>query len=85
MRLGSGLSSCLKGKRQDLTHLLLEKVKLQENLAVTICEADVYSELLTRLPDHAIHLRKFQSEAKSYTINLMGKINALEKVLSVMN
>jgi len=67
------------------TTLKMEKIKLQNNLAVTICEANVYSELLTRLPDQANHLRKFQSEAQSNTINLMGKINALEKVLTILN
>ncbi len=67
------------------TTLEKEKIKLQDNLAVTICESNVYSELLTQLPDQATHLRKFQSEAKSYSINLMGKINALKKVLSIMN
>jgi hypothetical protein len=69
----------------SISTLEKEKIKLQENLAVVNCEANVYSELITRLPEQALHLKKFQTEAKIYSINLMGKINALEKVLSVMN
>jgi len=69
----------------SVTTLEREKTKLQKSLAVTICEEKVYSELLTRLPDQAKHLRKFQSEAQSYTINLMGKIKALEKVLNLLS
>ena len=61
-----------------------EKFKLQEKLAITISEVDVYSELLMRLPAQASHLRKFQSEAKSTSIHLTGKINALEKILNVL-
>jgi hypothetical protein len=61
-----------------------EKMQLEEKLAITISEVSVYSELLIRLPAQATHLRRFQFEAKSTSIYLTGRINALEKILNVL-
>jgi len=61
-----------------------EKNKLQENLAIKTCEEEVYTELLKNLPAQASHLKKFHLEARAASIFLTGRINALEKVLSIL-
>ncbi|MEM5527341.1 hypothetical protein WN093_00800 [Gammaproteobacteria bacterium AS21] len=57
---------------------------LQESLAIKTCEVEVYTELLKNLPAQASHLKKFHLEARTASIFLPGRINALEKVLSIL-
>jgi hypothetical protein len=68
----------------SIAKLEREKNMLEESLAITTCEVDVYTELLKNLPDQASHLKKFHLEAKTSSICLTGRINALEKVLSIL-
>jgi hypothetical protein len=85
IKVPSSFSTKNKDPLSSSSSLEEEKSKLQQQLAISISEADVYSELLIRLPAQKPHLKKFQSEANSISIGLMGRINALEKVLNVMN
>jgi hypothetical protein len=59
-------------------------MQLEEKLAITISEVGVHSELLICLPAQATHLRNFQPEAKSTSINLIGQIKALENILNML-
>ncbi|ASI91418.1 hypothetical protein BSZ05_07490 [Vibrio mediterranei] len=65
----------------DFKILLKEKNKYEGELAIVLGEVEEYQSLMERFPKKIDFFLPMFTEAKDYSAKLLGKINALSKVL----
>jgi len=62
-----------------------EKHAHEADLAVVLCEVEEYKELINRFPDQVDYLKSLYLDARDRSVQLLGKINAVGRVLDRSN
>jgi len=76
----SNLRTVAKYDFQD--ELSKEKHTHEADLAVILCEVEEYKDLIQRFPEQVDNLKELYLDARGRSAQLLGKINAITKVLS---
>lgn len=80
--INSELSDELSDQQNDYIVLSKERNQYQGELSITLAEVDEYTALLSRFPDRSSLLCSLHSSAKEKAATILGKMNAIDALMS---